>query len=216
MSTCGQPLVEADRRGEALHPVGHRLAEPPGPARRRRDGAVRRGGGGALAADMDEWNRVLRRPHAMPTMNAGNVRSSNPATGRPRPENGPHDRGTPAAAALTRRAQCLHATSDMAAIIRQNPNRPALPDFRNMGTVLRILVAVNLGAAVVAYARAPQLSATLHRMGRGDEFRRALPAARAGRAVGGRPQARRACRIASVPDWWRQLPSFPDWPCSRP
>ncbi len=29
-----------------------------------------------------------------------------------------------------------------------------------MGTVLRILVAVNLGAAVVAYARAPQLSAT--------------------------------------------------------
>jgi two-component system sensor histidine kinase AlgZ len=48
----------------------------------------------------------------------------------------------------------------MAAIIRQNPNRPALPDFRNMGTVLRILVAVNLGAAVVAYARAPQLSAT--------------------------------------------------------
>ncbi len=52
------------------------------------------------------------------------------------------------------------ATSDMAAIIRQNSNRPALPDFRNMGTVLRILVTVNLGAAVIAYARAPQLSAT--------------------------------------------------------
>jgi two-component system, LytTR family, sensor histidine kinase AlgZ len=46
----------------------------------------------------------------------------------------------------------------MAAIIRQNPNRPALPDFRNMGTILRILVAVNLGAAVLAFARAPQLS----------------------------------------------------------
>lgn len=58
-----------------------------------------------------------------------------------------------------RRAQCLHTASDMAAIIRQNPNQPALPDFRNLGTVLRILVAVNLGAAVVAFARAPQLSA---------------------------------------------------------
>jgi two-component system sensor histidine kinase AlgZ len=46
----------------------------------------------------------------------------------------------------------------MAAIIRQNPNRTALPDFRNLGTVLRILVAVNLGVAVVALARAPQLS----------------------------------------------------------
>jgi len=34
-----------------------------------------------------------------------------------------------------------------------------LPDFRNLGTVLRILVAVNLGIAVVALARAPQLSA---------------------------------------------------------
>ncbi|MEO8347159.1 MAG: histidine kinase [Betaproteobacteria bacterium] len=44
-------------------------------------------------------------------------------------------------------------------IIRQNPNRPALPDFRNLGTVLRILVAVNLGAAVIALARAPQWSA---------------------------------------------------------
>ena len=33
-----------------------------------------------------------------------------------------------------------------------------MPDFRNLGTVLRILVAVNLGAALVALARAPQLS----------------------------------------------------------
>jgi two-component system sensor histidine kinase AlgZ len=46
----------------------------------------------------------------------------------------------------------------MPAIIRQNPNHPALPDFRNMGTILRILVAVNLGAAVLAFARAPQIS----------------------------------------------------------
>ena len=46
----------------------------------------------------------------------------------------------------------------MAAIIRQNPNQPALPDFRNMGTILRVLVAVNLGAAVLAIARAGQLS----------------------------------------------------------
>jgi two-component system sensor histidine kinase AlgZ len=47
----------------------------------------------------------------------------------------------------------------MAAIIRQNPNQPALPDFRNLGTVLRVLVAVNLGAAIVAFAHAPQPSA---------------------------------------------------------
>ena len=49
--------------------------------------------------------------------------------------------------------------SDMAAIIKQNANQPSLPDFRNLGTILRILVAVNIGAAVVAFARAPQLSA---------------------------------------------------------
>ena len=47
----------------------------------------------------------------------------------------------------------------MAAIIRQNPIQPALPDFRNLGTILRVLVAVNLGAAIVAFARAQQLSA---------------------------------------------------------
>ena len=37
----------------------------------------------------------------------------------------------------------------MRPIIRQNPSPPELPDFRNLGTVLRILVAVN-GAAIVA------------------------------------------------------------------
>jgi two-component system, LytTR family, sensor histidine kinase AlgZ len=46
----------------------------------------------------------------------------------------------------------------MAAIIRQNPIQPALPDFRNLGTILRVLVAVNVGAAIVAFARAQQLS----------------------------------------------------------
>ena len=52
----------------------------------------------------------------------------------------------------------MHVTLYMAAIIRQNPDRPALPDFRNLGTILRVLVGVNLGAAVVALARAQQLS----------------------------------------------------------
>ena len=95
-------------------------------------------------------------------MNAGERAFVKSREQAPAPENRPKQmgQGTLAAEALTRRAQCLHGTSDMAAIIRQNPNRPALPDFRNMGTVLRILVTVNLGAAVVAYARAPQLSAT--------------------------------------------------------
>ena len=44
---------------------------------------------------------------------------------------------------------------DMPTIIRQNANRPVLPDFRNLGTVLRILVAVNAGAALYAFARQP-------------------------------------------------------------
>ncbi len=44
----------------------------------------------------------------------------------------------------------------MQSIIRQNGHhRPALPDFRNLGTVLRILVAVNAGAALYALAREP-------------------------------------------------------------
>jgi two-component system, LytTR family, sensor histidine kinase AlgZ len=82
---------------------------------------------------MDVGIKRLRRPHGLPTMIA--------------------------AASLERQAQCLRAASGMAVIIRQNPNQPALPDFRNLGTILRILVAVNLGAAVVAFARAPQSSA---------------------------------------------------------
>src|SRR5512141_1780115 len=45
--------------------------------------------------------------------------------------------------------------SDMQSIIRQNANRPVLPDFRNLGTVLRILLAVNAGAGLYAFARSP-------------------------------------------------------------
>lgn len=48
---------------------------------------------------------------------------------------------------------------NMSSIIRQN-TLPALPDFRNLGTVLRILVAVNGGALVVAFARDPAPAAT--------------------------------------------------------
>jgi two-component system sensor histidine kinase AlgZ len=47
----------------------------------------------------------------------------------------------------------------MQTIIRQNGHhRPALPDFRNVGTVLRILVAVNVGAVLYALARDPSLA----------------------------------------------------------
>jgi two-component system sensor histidine kinase AlgZ len=42
----------------------------------------------------------------------------------------------------------------MQSIIRQNGHPPpTLPDFRNLGTVLRILIAVNAGAALFALAR---------------------------------------------------------------
>jgi two-component system sensor histidine kinase AlgZ len=47
----------------------------------------------------------------------------------------------------------------MASIIRHSPNTqaPALPDLRNLGTVLRILLAVNGAAAVVALAESSTL-----------------------------------------------------------
>jgi len=41
----------------------------------------------------------------------------------------------------------------MQSIIRQNGPRSVLPDFRNLGTILRILVAVNAGALLYALAR---------------------------------------------------------------
>jgi len=43
----------------------------------------------------------------------------------------------------------------MRSIIRQNPASLALPDFRNPGTILRILLVVNLLAAVAAVLREP-------------------------------------------------------------
>ena len=45
----------------------------------------------------------------------------------------------------------------MRPIIRQNPDLPALPDFRNLGTILRILVAVNGAAVIAAVVQAPRL-----------------------------------------------------------
>jgi two-component system sensor histidine kinase AlgZ len=42
----------------------------------------------------------------------------------------------------------------MQGIIRQKPELPALPDLRNLGTILRILIAVNGAALVIAFARA--------------------------------------------------------------
>ena len=53
----------------------------------------------------------------------------------------------------------------MAAIIRHppppDPYAPVLPDLRNLGTLLRILVAVNGGAAIVALALAPSAAGFL-------------------------------------------------------
>jgi len=46
----------------------------------------------------------------------------------------------------------------MQGIIRQKPELPALPDLRNLGTILRVLIAVNGAALVIALARAPRLS----------------------------------------------------------
>ncbi len=45
----------------------------------------------------------------------------------------------------------------MGTIIRQNPVSLALPDFRNLGTTLRVVVAANGAAAVAALVQQPQL-----------------------------------------------------------
>ncbi len=45
----------------------------------------------------------------------------------------------------------------MPSIIRPNTIAPELPDFRNLGTILRIVLAVNLLTAVAALVREPQL-----------------------------------------------------------
>jgi two-component system sensor histidine kinase AlgZ len=47
----------------------------------------------------------------------------------------------------------------MQGIIRQPPAAPALPDLRNLGTILRILLAVNGATLLIAYAREPRLPA---------------------------------------------------------
>jgi two-component system sensor histidine kinase AlgZ len=44
----------------------------------------------------------------------------------------------------------------MRPIIRQNPDQSALPDFRNLGVILRILVAVNAAAMVAAVVEEPK------------------------------------------------------------
>ena len=52
----------------------------------------------------------------------------------------------------------------MSPIIKQKPLDPALPDPRNLGTILRVLLIVNLGALVFAYGRQPNTVAVF------DEF----------------------------------------------
>jgi len=47
----------------------------------------------------------------------------------------------------------------MQGIIKQPSAVPALPDLRNLGTVLRILLGVNGAALVIALAREPRLAA---------------------------------------------------------
>jgi two-component system sensor histidine kinase AlgZ len=47
----------------------------------------------------------------------------------------------------------------MRSIIRHNPDVPVLPDFRNLGTLLRVLLAVNALAVLAALIRVPRLEA---------------------------------------------------------
>ena len=46
----------------------------------------------------------------------------------------------------------------MQGIIKQPPVPPALPDLRNLGTILRILLAVNGATLVIAFAREPRIA----------------------------------------------------------
>src|SRR5690349_15549541 len=45
----------------------------------------------------------------------------------------------------------------MRGIIRQKAEYPVLPDLRNLGTILRVLLAVNAAALVAAFAREQRL-----------------------------------------------------------
>src|SRR5215470_15447756 len=47
----------------------------------------------------------------------------------------------------------------MRTIINQKPQAPGLPELRNLGTLLRILLAVNGAAVVLAFARETRLEA---------------------------------------------------------
>src|SRR5213083_2992562 len=47
----------------------------------------------------------------------------------------------------------------MRGIIRQKTEYPVLPDLRNLGTILRVLLAVNAAALVAAFAREQQWNA---------------------------------------------------------
>jgi len=46
----------------------------------------------------------------------------------------------------------------MHGIIRQPSESPALPDFRNLGSILRVLLAVNGATLAIAFAREPRNS----------------------------------------------------------
>jgi len=54
-------------------------------------------------------------------------------------------------------ARCLHAGFDIRSIIRQIIIAFELPDFRNLGVILRVALSVNALAAVAALVREPQL-----------------------------------------------------------
>jgi len=53
----------------------------------------------------------------------------------------------------------LHAVPHMRSIIRHNDTEPALPDLRNLGTIVRILLAVNGAALLAALVREPRWEA---------------------------------------------------------
>ena len=49
----------------------------------------------------------------------------------------------------------------MRGIIRQKADYPVLPDLRNLGTILRVLLAINAAAVVAAFVREPRLDRLL-------------------------------------------------------
>jgi len=55
----------------------------------------------------------------------------------------------------------LHTATDMRSIIKHNTKLPAVPDPRNVGTILRTIVAVNAAAALYALARSGNVAGVL-------------------------------------------------------